>query len=99
MPEAWRGVRDEELSQVSGIPGGVCVPAAGFNGAQVHCCLGDLGDQGYVSAQGAFSAPANAHSIAHLISFRDACKGRVNMHKCYNWTVLMQRCSVMNRDA
>lgn len=32
MPEAWRGVRDEELSQVSGIPGGVFVHAAGFIG-------------------------------------------------------------------
>ena len=32
LPEAWRGVRDAELSKVSGIPGGVFVHAAGFTG-------------------------------------------------------------------
>jgi uncharacterized UPF0160 family protein len=32
LPEAWRGVRDEELSEKSGIPGGVFVHAAGFIG-------------------------------------------------------------------
>ncbi|KAK4496817.1 hypothetical protein PRZ48_012801 [Zasmidium cellare] len=32
LPEAWRGVRDEELSKVSGIPGCIFVHAGGFIG-------------------------------------------------------------------
>ncbi|KAH7099492.1 putative GAMM1 protein [Auriculariales sp. MPI-PUGE-AT-0066] len=32
LPEAWRGLRDDALSEVSGIPGGVFVHAAGFIG-------------------------------------------------------------------
>ncbi|KAF8898711.1 GAMM1 protein [Infundibulicybe gibba] len=32
LPEKWRGVRDEQLSEVSGIPGGVFVHASGFIG-------------------------------------------------------------------
>jgi len=32
MPDAWKGLRDEELSKVSGIPGGVFVHASGFIG-------------------------------------------------------------------
>ncbi|KAF7894902.1 hypothetical protein EAF00_006716 [Botryotinia globosa] len=32
LPEAWRGFRDEELSEITGIPGGVFVHAAGFIG-------------------------------------------------------------------
>lgn len=32
MPEPWRGLRDEELSKVSGIPGCVFVHASGFIG-------------------------------------------------------------------
>lgn len=32
LPEAWRGKRDEELSEVSGIPGGVFIHASGFIG-------------------------------------------------------------------
>ena len=32
LPEPWRGVRDEALSQVSGIPGCVFVHASGFIG-------------------------------------------------------------------
>lgn len=32
LPEPWRGVRDEELSRVSGIPGGIFVHASGFTG-------------------------------------------------------------------
>jgi uncharacterized UPF0160 family protein len=32
MPDAWKGLRDEQLSQVSGIPGGVFVHASGFIG-------------------------------------------------------------------
>lgn len=32
MPEAWRGVRDEELSKVSGIPGCIFCHASGFIG-------------------------------------------------------------------
>jgi len=32
LPTAWRGLRDEELSQASGIPGGIFVHAAGFIG-------------------------------------------------------------------
>ncbi|KAF2732446.1 MYG1 protein-like protein [Polyplosphaeria fusca] len=32
LPDPWKGVRDEELSNVSGIPGGVFVHAAGFIG-------------------------------------------------------------------
>ncbi|KAI0094917.1 GAMM1 protein [Irpex rosettiformis] len=32
LPEAWRGLRDEELSKVSGIDGGVFVHASGFIG-------------------------------------------------------------------
>lgn len=32
LPEAWRGVRDEELSRLSGVPGCVFVHASGFIG-------------------------------------------------------------------
>lgn len=32
LPEAWRGVRDENLSEVCGVPGGVFVHASGFVG-------------------------------------------------------------------
>ncbi|KAI5784633.1 metal-dependent protein hydrolase [Geopyxis carbonaria] len=32
LPEAWRGVRDDSLSEVSGIPGGIFVHASGFIG-------------------------------------------------------------------
>jgi len=32
LPEAWRGLRDEQLSEVTGIPGGVFVHASGFIG-------------------------------------------------------------------
>ncbi|KAI0348032.1 GAMM1 protein [Trametopsis cervina] len=32
LPEAWRGLRDDELSKVSGIEGGVFVHASGFIG-------------------------------------------------------------------
>ncbi|PSS27385.1 hypothetical protein M430DRAFT_46480 [Amorphotheca resinae ATCC 22711] len=32
LPEAWRGIRDEKLDELTGIPGGVFVHAAGFIG-------------------------------------------------------------------
>lgn len=32
MPDAWKGVRDEKLSEVSGIPGCIFVHASGFTG-------------------------------------------------------------------
>jgi len=32
LPEAWRGFRDEKLDEISGVPGGVFVHAAGFIG-------------------------------------------------------------------
>lgn len=32
LPEAWRGVRDDELSQLSGVPGCIFVHASGFIG-------------------------------------------------------------------
>ncbi|KAK2461894.1 hypothetical protein APHAL10511_006357 [Amanita phalloides] len=32
LPEAWRGLRDEELSKISGINGGIFVHASGFTG-------------------------------------------------------------------
>lgn len=32
LPEAWRGMRDEKLDEITGIPGGVFVHAAGFIG-------------------------------------------------------------------
>ncbi|RDB28969.1 hypothetical protein Hypma_015495, partial [Hypsizygus marmoreus] len=32
LPEQWRGLRDEELSTVSGIPGGIFIHASGFIG-------------------------------------------------------------------
>ena len=32
LPVAWRGLRDAELSEVSGVPGGVFVHASGFIG-------------------------------------------------------------------
>lgn len=32
LPDAWKGVRDEKLDEVSGIPGGVFVHASGFIG-------------------------------------------------------------------
>ncbi|XP_074287202.1 uncharacterized protein LOC141612345 [Silene latifolia] len=35
LPEQWRGLRDDDLSQVSGIPGGVFVHMSGFIGGNV----------------------------------------------------------------
>lgn len=35
LPEKWRGVRDEELNKVSGVPGSVFVHASGFIGGNV----------------------------------------------------------------
>lgn len=32
LPEAWRGLRDEELSKASGVPGGIFIHASGFIG-------------------------------------------------------------------
>ena len=32
LPEAWRGLRDEELSKASGIEGGIFIHASGFIG-------------------------------------------------------------------
>ncbi|KAF9459919.1 metal-dependent protein hydrolase [Collybia nuda] len=32
LPEAWRGLRDEELSTISGVPGGIFTHASGFIG-------------------------------------------------------------------
>ena len=32
LPDAWKGLRDEELSKVSGVPGGVFIHASGFIG-------------------------------------------------------------------
>ena len=32
LPNAWKGLRDEELSKVSGVPGGVFIHAGGFIG-------------------------------------------------------------------
>lgn len=32
LPEQWRGLRDEELSAVSGIPGSIFAHASGFIG-------------------------------------------------------------------
>jgi uncharacterized UPF0160 family protein len=32
LPEPWRGIRDEKLDELTGIPGGVFVHAAGFIG-------------------------------------------------------------------
>ena len=34
LPEAWRGLRDEKLSEVSGIEGGIFVHASGFIGGR-----------------------------------------------------------------
>ena len=35
----WRGLRDEELSETSGIPGGIFVHASGFTGGEFHFSL------------------------------------------------------------
>lgn len=32
LPEAWRGVRDEKLDELTGVPGGVFIHASGFIG-------------------------------------------------------------------
>ena len=36
LPEPWRGIRDEELSKLTGIEGGIFVHASGFIGGK--CC-------------------------------------------------------------
>lgn len=36
LPEAWRGLRDEELSRVSGIEGGIFIHASGFIGGKFY---------------------------------------------------------------
>lgn len=37
LPEAWRGLRDEELSKASGIEGGIFIHASGFIGGACRC--------------------------------------------------------------
>jgi uncharacterized UPF0160 family protein len=37
LPEAWRGLRDENLSEVSGIDGCIFVHASGFIGGKTLC--------------------------------------------------------------
>lgn len=37
LPEAWRGLRDEELSKATSIDGGIFVHASGFIGGE--CCM------------------------------------------------------------
>ena len=37
LPEAWRGLRDDELSKISGIDGSVFVHASGFIGGSSAC--------------------------------------------------------------
>ncbi|CAE6526935.1 unnamed protein product, partial [Rhizoctonia solani] len=32
LPEAWRGIRDAQLDEITGIPGGIFVHATGFIG-------------------------------------------------------------------
>ncbi|KAG6857585.1 hypothetical protein H0H87_000184 [Tephrocybe sp. NHM501043] len=39
LPEAWRGLRDEELSKASGIPGGIFIHASGFIGGKSFSCF------------------------------------------------------------
>lgn len=39
LPEAWRGLRDEELSKATGIPGGIFIHASGFIGGEFQCPL------------------------------------------------------------
>jgi urease accessory protein len=34
LPQEWRGLRDEALSQVTGVPGCIFVHASGFIGGQ-----------------------------------------------------------------
>lgn len=36
LPEAWRGLRDEELSKVSNIAGGIFIHASGFIGGKPY---------------------------------------------------------------
>jgi hypothetical protein len=38
----WRALRDEQLSQASGVPGGVFVHANGFIGGHATRCVADL---------------------------------------------------------
>lgn len=38
LPEAWRGLRDDELSRVSGVEGCIFVHASGFIGGEAICC-------------------------------------------------------------
>ena len=44
LPEAWRGLRDDQLSKVSGIAGGVFVHASGFIGGMPEYVLNTLPD-------------------------------------------------------
>lgn len=37
LPEAWRGLRDDELSKVSGIDGCIFIHASGFTGGSSAC--------------------------------------------------------------
>lgn len=39
LPEAWRGLRDEELSKASGIEGGIFIHASGFIGGEIYIKL------------------------------------------------------------
>ena len=47
LPEAWRGLRDEKLSEVSGIDGGIFVHASGFTGGTSHRFLSNLVDRAF----------------------------------------------------
>jgi len=38
LPESWRGLRDDVLSETSGVSGGIFVHASGFIGGKLLCC-------------------------------------------------------------
>jgi hypothetical protein len=55
----WRALRDEQLSQASGVPGGVFVHANGFIGGHATRCVADVRAGGkHVAADGAAAGRA-----------------------------------------
>ncbi|KAG6902874.1 hypothetical protein C0995_010043 [Termitomyces sp. Mi166 len=51
LPEEWRGLRNEELSKASGIPGGIFIHASGFIGGKLPIFIMDVGSSQLICRQ------------------------------------------------
>ena len=71
LPEVWRGLRDEKLSEVSGIDGGIFVHASGFIGGTSVRFVSTLGTELLTCSQATSRRKGRWHSHAKLWSCRE----------------------------